>query len=291
MGAIASVIIPNLDSPLVDRTLAALREQELEEGALEVLVVGRDAPGKIPRDGFARVLETAAPVSAAAARNRGVAAASADRILFTDADCRPAADWAARLLRGLERYPVVGGSVHFSLTGNRWAVADNIASFHALLEDRPAGTAGELPLGTLNLGVRREVWSRVGPFDEALATSEDYDWILRARAAGLAVCFEPAARVEHADVRLTRRSLEQHAEWYGRHFNAFRRKHPGVFDTGPSWRSRSRLALTRPLKALVAALEIFRDHPALRPGWRALPAVVRFKLVWYRAVLDSWREP
>ena len=140
MGLLASIVIPNLDSQLVDQTLAALQSQSLDPESLEILVVGRDAPGRVPRDGSVRFIESEQPLGAGAARNLGVQAADSQKILFTDADCRPAADWAEQLVAALDHSPVAGGSVRFSLTGNRWAVADNIASFHELLDDRPAGS-------------------------------------------------------------------------------------------------------------------------------------------------------
>lgn len=291
MGLPASIVIPNLDSPLVDQTLAALASQTLDPASFEILVVGRDAPGLVPRHGPVRFVESPQPLGAGAARNLGVQAAHGQKILFTDADCRPATDWAALLVEALEGSPIVGGSVRFSLSGNRWAVADNIASFHELLGDRPAGSDAAHPVGSLNLAVRRDAWDRVGPFDEDLITSEDYDWVLRARAAGLEVFFDPAAQVEHADVRADRHALERHAAWYGRHFHTFRRKHPHVFDSGPTWQSRRRLAMSRRLKAWVSSLQIFLDHPQLRPAWRALPGVVTFKMVWYRTILEHWQDP
>lgn len=291
MGLLASIVIPNLDSPLVDGTLAAIAAQDFDPGLMEVLVVGRDQPGLVPRDGSVRFVESEQPLGAGAARNLGVEAARSEKILFTDADCRPDTNWVSQLVARLDDSPVVGGSVRFALTGNRWAIADNIASFNELLGDRPRGTGSQQPVGSLNLGVRREAWNQVGPFDEALITSEDYDWILRARAAGLQVFFEPSAQVEHADVRADRQALERHATWYGRHFNAFRHKHPRVFDAGPTWQSRRRLALTRPLKAWISTLQIFFDHPVLRPAWRALPGVVVFKMTWYQTVLEHWQDP
>jgi glycosyltransferase involved in cell wall biosynthesis len=173
MSLRASIVVPNRDSPLVDRTLQAIAAQSLDPSELEILVVGSDRPGLVPREGKVEFVESSGPLSAGAARNLGVERARAERILFTDADCRPAPDWAAFLLEALDRAPVVGGSVSFSLTGNLWSVADNIASFHELLRDRPAGTDSTRPVGSLNLGVTREAWNRVGPFDEDLVTSED----------------------------------------------------------------------------------------------------------------------
>ena len=290
MNLRASVIIPNLDCPMVGDTVQALTSQTLDGGALEILVVGRDGPGLVPQHEWVRLLETAEPVSAGAARNLGVAAAASNRILFTDADCRPEPDWASLLLQALERSPVAGGSVRFDLQGNLWAVADNIASFNELLSDRPESDNTDGPLGSLNLAATTEAWKRVGPFDEGLATSEDFDWVLRSRAAGLALRFEPRAIVHHAAIRRDRQEVRAHADWYGRHFNDFRTKHPGVFDSGPTWRSRRRLALFRPFKALVSATQIYLRHPDLLAAWRAFPGVVTFKSAWYKSILENWQE-
>src|SRR5260370_36602746 len=105
-----SIVVPDLDSPLVARTLAALREQGAPGEGIEVLVVGSDAPGLVPRDGTVRFLETAERLNPAAARNRGVAAARGGRLLFTDADCRPAAGWVRQPAAAPRAPPVAGGA-------------------------------------------------------------------------------------------------------------------------------------------------------------------------------------
>lgn len=290
MNLRASVIIPNLDCPLVGDAVSAVAAQSLDDGNLEILVVGRDAAGLVPKQTGVRFLETSGPVSAGAARNLGVASAGSDRYLFTDADCRPAPHWAELLLQSLEEVPIAGGSVRFDLEENLWAVADNIASFHELLSDRPAADNTDGPLGSLNLAATAEAWQRVGPFDESLATSEDFDWVLRARAAGLTQRFEPRAVVHHAAIRRSRQDVVAHADWYGRNFNDFRRRHPGVFDRGPTWRSRRRLVLARPFKSLLSAIQIYWRHPTLRSAWRAFPGVVTFKSAWYRSILENWQR-
>jgi GT2 family glycosyltransferase len=284
-----SVIVPDLDSALVGRTLAALAADGAPGPQTEVIVVGRDAPEQVPRDGTVRFLESAEPLNPAAARNRGAAAACGEHLLFTDADCRPQPGWIHALGAALAASPVAGGAVTFPLDSNPWALADNVASFHELLADRPAEAATEAPLGSLNLAVSRHAWHRVGPFDEALTTSEDFDWVLRARGAGLATAFVPDAVVEHAAVRASRDDLIAHATWYGRHFHDFRRRHPAAFGTGPTWRHRWLLAAAAPLKARLAARAIFRAHPGLAAVRdAALPGVVLFKRAWYQAVLDTW---
>lgn len=305
------MVIPNLDSPWVGATLAALLPQvggshppipsasppppgepPTEPVSAEVLIVGRDRHRLVPRGdedpgGVLRFLVTPEPLSPAAARNLGVTRARGEKVLFTDADCFPRPGWLQHLAKALDRSPVAGGAVTFSLEAGYWAVADNIASFHELLADRPAEATTEGALGSLNLGVTRGAWERVGPFDEGLTTSEDFDWVLRARREGLATAFEPRALVEHAPVRGDRAALVAHARWYGRHFHQFRRRHPEALATGPSWASRRRLALLAPLKAWSSAVAVFRRHPQL--PWRHLPGVVLFKWVWYRAVLAGWK--
>jgi GT2 family glycosyltransferase len=272
-----------------------LREQGAPGEGVEVVVVGSDGPGVVPRDGAVRFI-AAGGLNPAAARNRGVAVAAGELLLFIDADCRPEAGWLRHLAGALAAAPVAGGAVTFprgpaARRGELWALADNIASFHALLADRPAEAATQRPLGSLNLAVRRSAWQRVGPFDEGLPTSEDHDWVLRARAAGLATAFVPQALVEHAAVRAGRRDLEAHAAWYGAHFRQFLARHPGTFAGGPTWASRRRLRLAAPLKAWTGALAIFLGHPTLLPCWRALPGVAAFRRAWYRAILDTWPEP
>lgn len=286
-----SVVVPDLDSPWIGETLEGLAAQGRAGEDFEVIVVGRDRPGLVPHDApGVRLLATDGPVSPAAARNRGVAAARGRHLLFTDADCQPFPGWLSRLTFALGRSPVAGGAVTFPRGGNRWALADNIASFHDLLPDRPAEGASRRPLGSLNLAVTREAWETVGPFDEGLPTSEDHDWVLRARAAGLATAFEPTAVVRHAAVRVDRDALVAHARWYGRHFHDFRRRHPQAFATGPTWRSRRALAAAAPAKALAAALEIFLAHRRELAGSRvvAFPGVLLFKRTWYREVLATW---
>jgi GT2 family glycosyltransferase len=288
-----SVVVPDLDSPWVGETLDGLAAQGRAGEDFEVVVVGRDGPDLVPRDGRGiRFVATDGPASPAAARNRGVAEARGRLLLFTDADCQPFPGWLSRLTFALGRSPVAGGAVTFPRAGNRWALADNVASFHELLPDRPAELATLRPLGSLNLAVTRRAWETVGPFDEALVTSEDHDWVLRARAAGLATAFEPTAVVRHAAVRVDRDALIAHARWYGRHVHDFRRRHPGSFATGPTWRSRRTLAAAAPAKALVSALAIFLAHRRELAGCHraALPGVVAFKRAWYDEVLATWPE-
>lgn len=304
-----SVVVPALESPWVERTLDALAALGAPGhldglGRVEVLVVGRDSEERVPRNvPDLMFLDTERPVNPATARNLGVERSRGEKILFTDADCRPLGPpegsglgWLVELARALDRSGVAGGAVTFPRSpqaSNRWALADNIASFHELLPDRPAQDDTRGPLGSLNLGVTRSAWHHVGGFDPELTTSEDLDWVLRARAAGVATAFVPRAVVEHAPVRESLDQVRGHAAWYGGNLHDFRRRHPEAVGTGPTWASRRRLALATPVKAVTGTLGIYAAHPGLWRDlrtWRALPGVVAFKRAWYREVLRTWPE-
>ncbi len=137
-----SVIIPNLNSPMIDRTLAALAVQDYDLSQVEILVVGRDEPGLVQDDALVRLIDTGHPRSAAANRNLGIAAARGEIICFTDADCLPAPDWLTRLSAALNSgsAQAVGGGILFD-TSNYWILCDHISWFYQILGRRAARRA------------------------------------------------------------------------------------------------------------------------------------------------------
>jgi len=276
-GVRASVIVPCLDTPTVDMTVAALGRQT---GASphEILVVGRDRQDRLRGHPEAELIATPEPVYPGAARNIGAGRASGDILVFVDADCEPEPDWLeAHLRRHAAGQSVVGGSVLWDET-NYWTAADNLSMFHEFVPTAPAGPRPFL--ASLNLSVAASTWRAVGEMDPTLRCGEDVDWSARAAAAGYSPWFEPEARVWHRPPRTTARSMLEHWHRSGAWMVGVRERHPEAF-SAPSWLYRRWvLAALGPAIAVAAAARIFAPG---KPGWRrpaAFPAVLATKLAW-----------
>ena len=272
-----SLIIPTLNSPTLGRTLEAVRRQTRLPD--EVIVVGLDE-AKV-RSGFpeVRFIDTVRPVCAAAARNRGLDEAVGDFLVFTDDDCVPEAGWLASLLRchqGGEL--VVGGGVVIDVP-EYWALSDNLAMFHAFRPEHPKGVRPFLP--TLNLGVHRSVWERVGGMDESFpgAGSEDTDWTIRMRLAGFRLFFDPTALVQHSPARRDLRSVARHWRLSGRNSIRVRLRYAEEFGTPRLAASPLVMRLTSPLMSALVTGRVFMGPQAVR-YWATLPAVYLTKIIY-----------
>lgn len=295
-GPLVSVVIPNLNSPLVGATVAALRRQTLPAALLEIIVVGRDDAGLVGEDARVRKVEMAGRPSAAANRNRGMAVARGDIICFTDADCLPAPDWLATLLADFADPAVqmVGGGVWFA-PGNYWSTCDHLSWFAQFLTSAPAGPRGHLP--SLNLALRKSVYVETGGFDESfpIAAGEDTEWTARIAAGGTRLHFNPKARVTHAAQRHSLRAIWRHAYHYGRYSPkvnvGVRGGRDGFYRLLPQ--QRWALLILAPLLATLATLRTLRWQP--RPAAvLALPGIWLTKLAWClgaAAAADSQPAP
>jgi len=120
---------------------------------------------------------------AASARNYGLRAARGELITFLDADDL----WSANAIDVLTRYLV--GHQDIEIAMGRLQYARHVPSF-------PPGKFRLEPFAepcislSLDAGVfRRSVFDKVGYFDVSMRTSEDIDWFMRAREAGVAIHF------------------------------------------------------------------------------------------------------
>jgi GT2 family glycosyltransferase len=276
-----SVIIANLNCPVVDRGLAALARQALPAGlSVETIVVGRDEPGCLRRFPWVRFIETDRPLWPAAARNVALAAATGDLIASLDADCVPSRRWVGALVTAhqtLGERVVIGGAIRVD-GANLWALADNLASFNHYLPSRPAGPVAQVPAA--NLSARRALFDEVGPFDERLRIGEDTDWVIRARRVGAQLRFEPRAVVWHNTLRRSLAAVVAHGYEWGYHAAFNRVRYAAELQTPWILRRWWATAAAAPIIATATTAAIYlRDRGTIR-YINVAPFVWLAKLAW-----------
>ncbi len=290
-SATISVIIPTLNSPLIDRTVEALRSQTVDPARVEILVVGLDEPGLVRPDERVRLIDEGGRASAASNRNRGMQEAVGDILCFTDSDCVPAPDWLERItaLYVDEQVFVVGGGVLFE-QGNYWSLCDNLSWFYQFLSSSPPGQRSHLP--TLNLSIRRAIYEAVGgmSLDYPLAAGEDTEWTERMTQNGFALHFAPDAVVTHMDRRTSLAALWRHGYSYGQYSPKI--GYPGGQPPAPESIERllpRRWWLMLLLSPLLASLAMARSLTSHRV-WLATPGIWLSKLAWCVGSAASLRQ-
>lgn len=283
-----SIIIPSLNSPLIDQVVAALVGQAQAEVIREIVVVGKDEAGLLPVGGRVRLVDTGQPVPPGTARNLGIRAATADLLIFLDSDCLPQPGWlAAHLAAHRAGHAVVGGGV-LPDGENYWALSYNLTMFHEYFSTAPADKRPLLP--TLNLSVERQVIDAVGLLNEALPRSQDLDWTTRMNQAGFQPYFWPEAAIQHRHNRTTASKVWLDCARSGHFARQARLAHRETLDT-PLWlRWRWLVLLLSPLIAAAVTGKIVGTRPfILRRHAAAIPAIYLSKIAWCWGA--SRREP
>jgi glycosyltransferase involved in cell wall biosynthesis len=257
----ASVVIPTRNRRAsLARLLESVRASSPPAGGFEVLVVndgGQDVSALAAQFGARSIMQPHSGV--AAARNRGVEAAQAEFVLFTDDDCRVAPDWIERLTaRALsEPSALVAGRVLNGLPHNPWASCSQ--TLHDLAVEWFNSRPGQPGFFTgNNFCIRRQDWLSAGGMSAAwrVCGGEEREFALRWAARGGRVVLEHSAVVHHFHDLTAIRFLDQQFR-YGRgarfargpkipHWTLYRR----ILTASPGLPGRLRLALSQ---AAVAA--------------------------------------
>jgi GT2 family glycosyltransferase len=227
-GLAASVVLPTHGRRAsLLRVLAALGRQHAPPGSFEVVVV---CDGDV--DGSAEACRALAPelpyelqvltqpnAGPASARNRAVAAARADLIVFIDDDVVPDERWLATHLAaqaGQEAQVTIGPLLpppDFRL--NAWGAWEERAlcqQYAAMQAGRYKATYRQFYTG--NAAILKRHILDAGGFDAAFQRAEDVELALRLRDRGLRFHFLPEARGWHY-VRRTFASWRRMATAYG----------------------------------------------------------------------------
>lgn len=188
--SVISVIIPTCD-----RTESLARCLEQLESAAEV-IVSDDSPATATRQlisaRFPKVIWVEGPARGPAAnRNHGVRQATGEWLAFVDDDCIPEKSWLAEITRAIPGSDVIEGrTVCLGRTNHP-------------LEEIVENLTGDL-FWSCNLAIRRDLFERLGGFDEDFleAGGEDLEFAWRIRQMKLNARYVPNAVVYHPARRL-----------------------------------------------------------------------------------------
>lgn len=191
-----SIIVPVLNEVgHLERTLGAARRAAEHGGFDYELIVpdngSSDGSQALARQLGARVLDCPG-VSIAALRNRGAAVATGDWLAFLDADMEVPLEWLSlwQEVRTNDRADVLG-LAHEPPPQAPWYARAWL--YRVAAERHRAQLQDWLP--TANLCLERQLFERVGGFDERLRTCEDKDISLRLGRAGARLLSLPTPAV------------------------------------------------------------------------------------------------
>jgi glycosyltransferase involved in cell wall biosynthesis len=197
---LVSVIVPARNaSAKVPRFLDAIKRQTVPMSDYELLIVddhSSDETARIVRESEpATLLSLSSHGGAYVARNRGIDAARAKILAFTDADCIPAADWLERGIAALDsgEADLIAGQIEVPL-GERPSAAQ-LVDFSSWYDQEDFAARGAAATG--NLWIRREVLSKIGGFDENLMSGGDMDLTERAVGHGYKLEYAGDVVVSH----------------------------------------------------------------------------------------------
>jgi glycosyltransferase involved in cell wall biosynthesis len=175
--------------------LSALSRELRDQRSVELIVVdnnSRDGTRDIVRSwsGYpVKLLYARTRSSAAYARNVGAAAAQGEIILFCDADDVVGRGWLAAMMDASKRFDMFGGDIDVE----RLEPFPNQQSGLALPNDldfRPWFIGA-------NIGMRKDVWARLGGWNEHYKAAEEIDLCWRAQAYGYSLGLAEDATVHY----------------------------------------------------------------------------------------------
>jgi len=282
-----SVIIPNLHSPIVDRTIDSVLSQKTNQ-VFEVIVVGMDKHDLVAKFEDVTFIQTDQPVSAGRARNIGIQEAKGEKLLFIDSDCIAMPEWIEKMMENFNAgWKVIGGSV-LSPTDDFWQLVYNLSMFHEQLPSKKWGKRQYF--ATLNLAVHKEVIDKVGRLNEELERGQDIEWTSRMTKAGYDLLFEPDAVIEHHPSRHTFEALKKDNFRSGYYSITVRQKYPEIFKTPPLLKTASMWQLFKPFIACITMMRIVLTSKEVRQHLNIIPYIYKQKAAWCEGAIRRLEE-
>lgn len=273
-----SIIIPALNSPVINQTLDSLLGQTYADQIAEIWVVGLDEPGLIQKREPIHFISTGKPVNAAIARNIGIQHAQSNWLIFVDSDCVATCNWLPNLIGCLaSNKPVVAGSVSLK-TQNYLSLCYNLALFSDTLALSPSGYRLSVP--SLNLAATRQVIDHVGLFNEDLPRSHDVELSCRIRRAGYEIYFCPDAEMIHLPDLPNMSIMWRKFFTSGFYSAGVRTTYSDMLNTPWFFNHSLILASLSPILSIAAILKTFSQSLNMLRYIHAIPTVYMCKIAW-----------
>ncbi len=213
-----SVVLPCLNEARnLPRVIEALLAQDVPSDAYElVLVDGGSVDGSVELATAMGVRVVHAPRGVSVQRNRGAAETTAPVLAFVDSDCVVPTDWLSRGLRMIEHQgaALAGGPIR-SPEGSSWTARAWDIHHEVRRRRLVANTEERFRLiATANLFIRRDVFERVGGFDESLVSSEDSFLCAEVAGLGVPVAYDEGMVVSHLGVPSSAAAFFREQVWH-----------------------------------------------------------------------------
>lgn|SRR2546425_1472971 len=222
-----TIIVPVLNvAQTIDRCLDSLRHQDYPSGRTEIITIdggSTDETTSVIAGYPAKLLSLKS--NAPTAINYASRLATGEILLFADGDAYYPPDWITSHLENLANATTVasGGPC---LTWKTNGFLAELIGYE--LESRYLHLPSSVPrLSTMNLAIRKDVFQRVGSFDEKLDVAYDTELGYRLLSHGFLIKVTPRALAYHAHRSDLRSYLHQQFR-YGRYLPVVIQMHPQI---------------------------------------------------------------
>ncbi len=273
-----SVIIPNLNSTIVDKTVQSILDQ-CDDKFCEIIVVGMDQLNLLePFRGQIENITTSKPIPPGSARNLGVEKSRGNLLIFIDSDALAQANFISGHVNAHKVFnnAIVGGAVNFPIKPYL-QLCDNISTFHEYMPHMPAGKKRMVP--TVNLSIMRDKFVALSGFNDDPA-GEDTAFSQKAFVNGVDIKFTPHIEVTHLPERKSIHGLFTHAYKLGNYTKLFDNFCSKYLNQNPGPMYKYWIVLFAPIIAFLIIVKIsILEHLPLK-YWHALPFVYLLKCAW-----------
>jgi len=152
-------------------------------------------------------------------RNIGVANSRYDYVVFTDGDIIPSKTWLREMRRSIDEGNDVVAGKTIQVGNEKFAVLERVELIYRGLD---------VTFPSCNLAYRKELFLRLGGFDERFITAEDIDLNMRAISAGAKFYYNENAIVYHR-TREDLISFYRQAFWNGYGRKQLTKKHGNLW--------------------------------------------------------------